>query len=580
MTKKEETKASFSRLQNFLRIVPWLILVLTLSISGLTLYQSLQAKESLFRTWVTELSYKKRIEFKRLVEPVVTNLRIARDWGRENGFAIDKTGRINSQFTPILKNIPQIHALIIANSKGQSYFLHYQDGGWQSRWNDPQAWPGKALCFKWPDGGSAGEGEFAPSDFDARQRPWFKGALELKDEDGIFWTTPYSFFFDGHTGITASLRWTSRNAVGAGEKAGAGDAVAESYVVAFDVKLCDLLGWLADLELGPDGRAFMVSDSGKVVGSSESDCRKLDKEAAVVENQIEEKFAPAFEKWQRSFEQDEQIFSFRAAGKPWWAGFAVLEIGNRHLWMVVVVPEKDILQIADYPVTYFFLPLLVFGIGIVLFLLSFSFVRRHLRSLEDLRRENHRLVEDELQREASLDDPAQRIHELIRAGESERLEFKSTVRWNLHQDKAGKEIEIAWLKGVVGFLNTTGGVLLIGVEDDGKIAGLERDNFVNDDKCLRHIDSLISAHIGLEFSRFIHFAIVEIEGLKIVEIRCQASEIPAFLKKGENEEFFIRTGPASRKLKPSQMIKYLAGRTAAPAEKEKDSSDSNDNEIE
>ena len=296
-----------------------------------------------------------------------------------------------------------------------------------------------------------------------------------------------------------------------------------------------------------------------------------------MEIRIEEKFAPAFERWQHSLEQSEQIFSFRAAGKPWWAGFASLEVGNRRLWLVVVVPEKDILQIADYPVTNFLLPLLVFGSGIVLFLLSFSFVRRHLRSLEDLRLETHRLIEDELQREANLEDPGQRIRELIRAGESERLEFKATVRWNLNQDRAGKEIEVAWLKGIVGFLNTTGGVLLIGVEDDGAIKGLERDNFANDDKCLRHIDSLISTHIGLEFSRFIHFAIVEIDGLKIVEIRCQTSEIPAFLKKGESEEFFIRTGPASRKLKPSQIIKYLASRNTTVTDQDSGSSVTNDN---
>ncbi|MCD6292320.1 MAG: hypothetical protein J7M09_02550, partial [Deltaproteobacteria bacterium] len=84
--------------------------------------------------------------------------------------------------------------------------------------------------------------------------------------------------------------------------------------------------------------------------------------------------------------------------------------------------------------------------------------------------------------------------------------------------------------------------------------------FINDDKCLRHIDNLISSHIGLEFSRFIHFSMVQVGEHKIVEIRCQLSEIPAFLKKGEAEDFFIRTGPASRKLKPSQIIKYLASR--------------------
>ena len=90
--------------------------------------------------------------------------------------------------------------------------------------------------------------------------------------------------------------------------------------------------------------------------------------------------------------------------------------------------------------------------------------------MEDLRLENRRLVEDELQREVALDDPALRIYELIKAEESERLEFKATVRWKLRENRA--------------------------------------------------------------------------------------SSVFSILK----EDFFIRTGPASRKLKPSQIIKYLAGR--------------------
>lgn len=567
MTKRDDVRASFTRVQNFFRIVPWLILLITLAVSALTLYQSLQAKESLFRALVTELSYKKRVEFNSFVEPVVTNLKIAREWGKEHGFNLENRAQIDSYFSPILKNIPQISALILANKQGQSYYLCQQGNLWQSRSSDPVAWPGKVLWHKWSEGESSGggKGSFAAGNFDARQRPWYKGVMATKDPDEVFWTRPYHFNFDGQIGITAALRWSRPSASGAikGEKSETKSAEA-ACVVAFDIKLSDLLTWLAELELGPDGQAFMLTEDGQLLGGSTVDWQKSDGNFSAIEARIKERFKPAFAKWQRSSEKTEQIFSFRAEGKSWWAGFATLGVGDRHFWMVVMVPKNDILQIADYPVTFFRLPLLVFVLGLVFCLLSFSFVRRHLRSLETMRRENYRLVEDELQRSA-VDDPGQRIVALIKAGESERLEFKSTVRWNLQKDKAGKEIEIAWLKGLVGFLNTTGGVLLIGVEDDGTIAGIERDNFTNDDKCLRHIDSLISAHIGLEFSRFIHFSIIEIADKKIVEIRCHTSEIPAFLKKGEAEEFFIRTGPASRKLKPSQIIKYLASRKITAA---------------
>jgi predicted HTH transcriptional regulator len=117
------------------------------------------------------------------------------------------------------------------------------------------------------------------------------------------------------------------------------------------------------------------------------------------------------------------------------------------------------------------------------------------------------------------------------------------------------------LKGVVGFLNTDGGVLLIGVDDNGEVTGIGRDNFQNEDKCLRHIDNLINQHIGPEYLQFIRYGLVDIRGEKVVMIRCARSNDPAFLKnKKEEEDFFVRTGPASRKLTPSQILKYLEAR--------------------
>ena len=66
--------------------------------------------------------------------------------------------------------------------------------------------------------------------------------------------------------------------------------------------------------------------------------------------------------------------------------------------------------------------------------------------------------------------------ELIKLGESRTLEFKSTLRWSLKEDKQDdKFVTHAVLKTIAAFLNTEGGDLLIGVGDDGSIVGLEQD---------------------------------------------------------------------------------------------------------
>ncbi len=160
------------------------------------------------------------------------------------------------------------------------------------------------------------------------------------------------------------------------------------------------------------------------------------------------------------------------------------------------------------------------------------------------------------------------LQELIGAGESDRFELKSTLRWNLKADRAGKEIENAWLKTVVAFLNTDGGILVIGVGDDGTVLGTEPDRFKNSDRYLLHANSLIRDTIGPDFTPFIEFALVPLEDKEVLVVQCRPSPIPVFSKRDGQEDFYIRIGPGSRKLLASEMLAYLQSKEAAGAGEE------------
>ena len=87
--------------------------------------------------------------------------------------------------------------------------------------------------------------------------------------------------------------------------------------------------------------------------------------------------------------------------------------------------------------------------------------------------------------------------ELIRQGESKTLEFKSTLRWNLKENrKDDQRITHAALKTIAAFLNTEGGDLLLGVADDGTISGIERDRLDNDDKFMLHLAQVVRNGLG------------------------------------------------------------------------------------
>ena len=187
------------------------------------------------------------------------------------------------------------------------------------------------------------------------------------------------------------------------------------------------------------------------------------------------------------------------------------------------------------------------------------------RLQHNLRSENNAL-NDKLKVLAANEDshnPGQRVEWLraiIAQGESDKVEFKSTLRWNLRKDCSDKAMEVAWMKSIVAFLNTDGGVLIVGIEDNGNILGTDADRFASDDKLLLHVNNLIKQNIGLEFANAIRFNLFPINGKPVLVFECGVSSAPVFLKNGNAEDFYVRVGPGSRKLTTSEVIAYLSNR--------------------
>jgi hypothetical protein len=151
------------------------------------------------------------------------------------------------------------------------------------------------------------------------------------------------------------------------------------------------------------------------------------------------------------------------------------------------------------------------------------------------------------------------ISELISQGEHDKLEFKSTFRWDLRQNKKNPAIEHAALKSITAFLNSDGGDLLIGVADDGAILGVEGDNFVNDDKFLLHVWTLIKTSMGQDISPYIKTTLEKFDEKTVCRVHCLRSPKPVFLRQnGFDEMFYIRIGPSTGNLDISEALKYIA----------------------
>lgn len=67
------------------------------------------------------------------------------------------------------------------------------------------------------------------------------------------------------------------------------------------------------------------------------------------------------------------------------------------------------------------------------------------------------------------------LEDIIAEGESDELEFKISLRWDFKEGNVNKNLEEEAMKTVAAFANSHGGTLLIGVDDEGQIRGLEKD---------------------------------------------------------------------------------------------------------
>lgn len=153
------------------------------------------------------------------------------------------------------------------------------------------------------------------------------------------------------------------------------------------------------------------------------------------------------------------------------------------------------------------------------------------------------------------------IHLLATQGESISLEYKATLRTNLHTYQIDPRMELGCLKTIAGFINSrNGGTLLIGVMDNGTPVGIEADGFLNEDKMLLHLDNLIKERMGPKHMMYIHPHFEQYDGCKVLAVECSPGGSPVFVKDGPVERFYIRMGASSPELTSSQTHDYIRER--------------------
>jgi hypothetical protein len=152
------------------------------------------------------------------------------------------------------------------------------------------------------------------------------------------------------------------------------------------------------------------------------------------------------------------------------------------------------------------------------------------------------------------------IRDLIALGESATLEFKSTLQWDVVQNRVNKDLRHSVLKTIVAFLNSNGGTVVIGVEDDGKVFGLDNDLKTlhgSMDNFEQLLTSLVSEYVGPEFSAQIKIRFESLDGEDICVVETKKAQEPVFLKGSYGSEFHVRVGNTTHMLDAEQTVRYI-----------------------
>ncbi len=145
--------------------------------------------------------------------------------------------------------------------------------------------------------------------------------------------------------------------------------------------------------------------------------------------------------------------------------------------------------------------------------------------------------------------------DVIATGEGSQVEFKSSARYNIHTAKKDAQIELAIARSVAGLANADGGILLIGVNDDGQVIGLEEDlKLVRGGDLDRYelwLHDLLRTCLGSPVLRHVAVSFETMGDADLCRIDIEPADDPVYLRPHTGErrtQFYVRIGNSTREL--------------------------------
>jgi len=184
---------------------------------------------------------------------------------------------------------------------------------------------------------------------------------------------------------------------------------------------------------------------------------------------------------------------------------------------------------------------------------------------------------------------AEAVRTMIKTGENDHTEFKLQSLWS--SDLSKEEIlssesseirkyrnnasKFIIARSIAGFLNTDGGDLIIGIQEDRKKNSIQAVGIEEDYRKLQEkdrnpdgyrrmiVDSVIQKYLPEIYntaSRFIQISFPTLSGRTLCHVHIIPADKPVFVSIGNDEIFFIRVDASTRSLSGKVMTQYILNR--------------------
>lgn len=172
-----------------------------------------------------------------------------------------------------------------------------------------------------------------------------------------------------------------------------------------------------------------------------------------------------------------------------------------------------------------------------------------------IREEFQKLVQPETE-SSSID-----LQELLK-NEDQNVEFKETLRWDVRQNKINPALEEVVAKEIACFMNSNGGKLLIGVNDNGNAAGLERDYNTfkkkDSDDFQKHLTNVVIKYLGKPVGAQIQWSFHQSNGHEICLGEIPRASQPVYVNINGERKFFARMTSTCQPFDAADAFDYIS----------------------